>query len=66
MPQVVTLGETIFRRDAHACLTKPVSQVVVLTAPADKLLIEAVDALEVVPSDGQVAAHDFRLRRMAD
>src|SRR5262245_10294176 len=53
------------RSDPPTGLTQPVGDVVIFAAPADKVLIETVNRLEVFTRNSNVVASQLRLCRMA-
>src|SRR5437868_13839996 len=66
MPQVIDARAVEHRHGADAARPQPTSEVVVLAAPADEILIESVDSLELRSGQCKVAAAKRRLRLVSD
>ena len=66
MPQMIYARLTKYRFQSHAGPPQSLAQIVVLTAPADKAFIEAVNGLEVRTPDAEIGGIELRFRGVPD
>src|SRR5689334_12439360 len=66
MPNVIHEGAVKHGDKAQTRRAEPAANIVVLASPADEVLVETVDAKEILARDREIAAAKGGLRRMPD